>query len=105
MQWAGFNKNCVETHKNGRFFNLPSSLEHGRKKGNAKDRATFIKLCGMKKWALGKILNLRASKPTMYCLNQLLEGTDMALAYSEANSTLSGYSSFNSRNNLCATAV
>jgi hypothetical protein len=37
--------------------------------------------------------------------NQSPEPTDMALAYSEANSALFGYFSFNSRNNLCARAV
>src|SRR6267378_8650975 len=36
--------------------------------------------------------------------NQSPEATDMALAYSEANSSLSGYCSLNSRNNLCARA-
>src|ERR1700739_3348255 len=36
--------------------------------------------------------------------NQSPEATDIALAYSEANSSLSGYCSLNSRNNLCARA-
>src|SRR5882672_11119319 len=36
--------------------------------------------------------------------NQSPEATDMALAYSEANRSLSGYCSLNSRNNLCARA-
>src|SRR5258706_5959066 len=36
--------------------------------------------------------------------NQSPEATDMALAYSEANSSLSGYCSLNPRNNLCARA-
>src|SRR5229473_7864183 len=34
--------------------------------------------------------------------NQSPEGTDMALAYSEANCSLSGYCLVNSPNNLCA---
>src|SRR5258706_13820560 len=36
--------------------------------------------------------------------SQSPEAADMALAYSEANNSLSGYCSLNSRNNLCARA-
>jgi hypothetical protein len=36
--------------------------------------------------------------------NQSPEAADIALAYSEANGSLSGYCSLNSRNNLCARA-